>query len=533
MRITRSAIFAMLVVLAGFFITQPAFAYTFNFQALCPNGSRWSQNRLPVQYYIHELGSDDLPIQSVEAIIGRAFNAWEAPCCSAFSANYAGQTSLPAENITDKVVLSFEENRWPTQLGSAEQLIAVTIIYLNTDCTVYKAPILFNGVTFDFCDGGSGCTDLASIATHEIGHNLGLDHSGAQGATMSAIYEGGTDMRSLTQDDIDGVCALYPSDTCACTQASDCGPNQVCTAGQCETRECAEDDDCAAWQQCDLSSGACVVPSCSDDQDCEPGFQCDAHNQCVTSCAVCRRCRSNIDCGTDGLCVDGACLIACAADTSCPEDARCFQFAKQGGFASSGACADSDSCEPGEQCYPDGEGGGVCATPCSSDGHCESDQKCMGVSQKFCVDITLRCLNPDAGSRGTCYQNYICESAVLDPCVGMVCPSGQACEGAGECVDRPESDAGYPEDTVGPDAVDAPPDIAQTESDTFESPVDIAEPDGRDKKPLDPAATDEPQHIYLRSEGCACSSSPVQDEAPASLMLLGAFGLGILWRRRR
>src|SRR5690554_3740465 len=141
--------------------------------------------------------------------------------------------------------------------------------------------------------------------------------------------------------------------------------------------------------------------------------------------------------------------------------------------------------------------------------------------------------NPDAGSRGTCYQNYICESAVLDPCVGMVCPSGQACEGAGECVDRPESDAGYPEDTVGPDAVDAPPDIAQTESDTLENPVDIAQPDGRDEKPLDPAATDEPQHIYLRSEGCACSSSPVQDEAPASLMLLGAFGLGILWRRRR
>src|SRR5699024_8463860 len=118
------------------------------------------------------------------------------------------------------VILSFRENNWPTQMGNVRQTIAVTLAQVTRSCTIYSAPILFNGVGFTFCEGDRCGMDLQSIATHEIGHNLGLGHSDYRDATMYFAYQGGTGARSLSEDDIAGVCALYPG-TCHCSSDSD------------------------------------------------------------------------------------------------------------------------------------------------------------------------------------------------------------------------------------------------------------------------------------------------------------------------
>lgn len=56
---------------------------------------------------------------------------------------------------------------------------------------------------------GTGSTfDTETVALHEIGHLLGLDHSAVAGAVMAPSYGG--PRRALTQDDIDGVRRLYP-----------------------------------------------------------------------------------------------------------------------------------------------------------------------------------------------------------------------------------------------------------------------------------------------------------------------------------
>lgn len=55
-----------------------------------------------------------------------------------------------------------------------------------------------------------GALDLQAVATHEIGHALGLGHSLAAGATMSPFITGsGISGRSIAADDIAGLQAIY------------------------------------------------------------------------------------------------------------------------------------------------------------------------------------------------------------------------------------------------------------------------------------------------------------------------------------
>lgn len=56
--------------------------------------------------------------------------------------------------------------------------------------------------------GAGGTIDLETVALHEIGHLLGLDHSSVPGSVMFPTYGG--IHRNLTQDDIGGIRRLYP-----------------------------------------------------------------------------------------------------------------------------------------------------------------------------------------------------------------------------------------------------------------------------------------------------------------------------------
>lgn len=62
--------------------------------------------------------------------------------------------------------------------------------------------------------GQAGCIamDVQNVVTHEAGHVLGLGHSLVAGATMEASAPNGeTSKRTLAQDDVQGVCEIYPA----------------------------------------------------------------------------------------------------------------------------------------------------------------------------------------------------------------------------------------------------------------------------------------------------------------------------------
>jgi hypothetical protein len=57
-----------------------------------------------------------------------------------------------------------------------------------------------------------GEADLVGVLTHEFGHAIGLDHSQIQGATMVDVSSPfwTTKLATIEQDDVDGLCSVYP-----------------------------------------------------------------------------------------------------------------------------------------------------------------------------------------------------------------------------------------------------------------------------------------------------------------------------------
>ena len=168
-RFLRLSVAALALALVSF-VASSAFAYTYTFTC----GPSWPS--LPVNYYINQNGSGDLSFSEVESVVADSFEVWGDPCCSKFDASYQGTTSLTATNNQGRVVLSWTEDGWNPQWGSVNQTIGITFSQVRSDCAIIQAPILFNGVGFRFSTNGTA-TDIQSIATHEIGHLLGLGHS--------------------------------------------------------------------------------------------------------------------------------------------------------------------------------------------------------------------------------------------------------------------------------------------------------------------------------------------------------------------
>ncbi len=509
----RHALTTLAMLGALTFGAQDAQAFEFVESCTATTGYTWANNRLPLPYYVNNAGSDDLPFARVLEIFASSFSQWEQPCCSNFRSSYEGTTTRTAINNGFNVVLSFFEQDWPRELGDANGgVIAVTLLRFGRSCTIIDAPIAFNGVGVRFTDqcNATGCaqgrTDLEGVATHEIGHLLGLDHSPLQSATMFYAYTGGNGARSLHQDDQAGVCALYPR-VCSCTQDSDClGEREQCVQGACEFVPCTHDNQCDAGLVC--RGGDCVVPPCTDDASCGPGFVCDPSGKCLSTCPVCRPCDGSPgQCGAQGSCVDfngdgaGECITFCSQDGTCPGDSLCYELPAQGqtyflclnpNVNSVGVCPPQYVCmAPQDPCEavncPEGQlcRGGRCeAPPDPCDGiRCAVGKVCEAGE---CVE------GPDLCEGVTCATGQVCQQGScvtpVDPCEDVTCALGQVCQG-GTCV--------------APGALPVNPD----------DEVIILTP------------------TTSQSEGCGCASTSATPHgaAPLALLLLGALSL----RRKR
>ena len=99
--------------------------------------------------------------------------------------------------------------------------LAVTIVWFFDDGEIIDADMLINEdlAPHTVCPdegcvatpGTAAAVDLQNIVTHEVGHFLGIAHTNVEEATMFCESpRGEVSKRTLAEDDIAGLCAIYP-----------------------------------------------------------------------------------------------------------------------------------------------------------------------------------------------------------------------------------------------------------------------------------------------------------------------------------
>lgn len=218
---------------------HPAAGYTLQY-AGSEDVVRWQESC--VRYSIHEDGSQDIETTELHNVIRASFDAWEDVECSYFYFEETDNASCDdigyVQETGNMNLIVFRESDWEVDASHDSRVIGLTTISWNDlDGRLLDADIEFNGEYFTFAtDGFSGNMDLQNTATHEIGHVLGLDESTVLGATMYPTADtGDTDKRTLSEDDIAGICELYPleddPETC---KDPHCGLDLSCTSDDCD-----------------------------------------------------------------------------------------------------------------------------------------------------------------------------------------------------------------------------------------------------------------------------------------------------------
>ncbi|MDC0680346.1 matrixin family metalloprotease [Sorangium atrum] len=230
---------------------------------------RW--DKLPVAYYINRSTIPGEISAFAVARVESGFETWSNAGCTEWRVDLLGDTTDRYNYNDGKNVFHWISSSWPNMLGDVNSVIGVTMPVWSFNGAIVDADMVFNDVGFCWNDtGNNGCVDTQSIATHEEGHFLGLGHSSERSATMTPYYVVGSSMRTIEQDDIDGVCALYPiGGTTAANAAS--ATSAAAGGGGCDS--CSNDslaNNCKAPYDACGASLACrrfigCINECPDD----------------------------------------------------------------------------------------------------------------------------------------------------------------------------------------------------------------------------------------------------------------------------
>lgn len=181
----------------------------------------WSKRELT--YKINEVGSDDLPrdqdgkiAKEVQDAIVASFEPWITQDCAELDITFTGLT--PSKHVGyDKNNDNFNVVMWQEDwqsIGASSAYALTSVTFSASTGAIADADIEFNGDDFIWTDSDNPAdtiVDLRNTLTHEVGHFIGLDHSNITDATMFAMApEGEVKKRDLSQDDIDGLCKIYP-----------------------------------------------------------------------------------------------------------------------------------------------------------------------------------------------------------------------------------------------------------------------------------------------------------------------------------
>ncbi len=171
----------------------------------------WEDREVTV--HLHEDCSADVSKQNCETAVWTSLDTWNLPPCSDFKFVSGGTTAITEVGFDwdhNVNLIIWRESAWAHE---AEALAMTTTTYDRNSGKIVDSDVEFNGrdYTFTTAESVNTLVDIANTVTHEAGHMLGLDHCEVYDATMYGYApKGEIAKRDLSQDDIDGLCYLYP-----------------------------------------------------------------------------------------------------------------------------------------------------------------------------------------------------------------------------------------------------------------------------------------------------------------------------------
>lgn len=178
-----------------------------------------------VGFSVQKNASRQVSFSAAETTLRQAFDTWmNAPCTGGKTPRLAVVEALPVtcdrheynKTTGNANIILFRDEKWPHNAA----LLALTTVTYDLDTgAIYDADMELNAESYDFTVGDAKIeTDLLSVVTHEAGHFLGLAHAQDVDTVMFPAYvPQSIAQRSLSADDIAGICAIYPPGDMAAT----------------------------------------------------------------------------------------------------------------------------------------------------------------------------------------------------------------------------------------------------------------------------------------------------------------------------
>jgi hypothetical protein len=161
-------------------------------------------------------GSDNIADGSHMTAMQNGFDFWNS--MTGTTAQLVETTYTITNPCTDWLdagvhLIWFDETNCSGYFPGGSSTVALTPILFQNNGVILDADILFNGSGFNFTTSDvAGRFDVQDVGTHELGHLLGLDHSGWGGATMYPYVDQNVVLqRSISLDDERGMRDAYPN----------------------------------------------------------------------------------------------------------------------------------------------------------------------------------------------------------------------------------------------------------------------------------------------------------------------------------
>jgi peptidoglycan hydrolase-like protein with peptidoglycan-binding domain len=166
-------------------------------------------NRRNLTYAFGNL-SGDVANNVAQDAVRRAFNTW-AGAGVGLSFTEVAQNANPDIFVEWRQAADPDASMVGNVLAHADYPPGCTVV-VNPPNGTPPQPIHFDDQEHTWADGAAANSfDIETVALHEIGHCLGLDHSDVSGSVMWRTVAANTTLRTLQSDDLAGIQALYPS----------------------------------------------------------------------------------------------------------------------------------------------------------------------------------------------------------------------------------------------------------------------------------------------------------------------------------